>query len=55
MLANVAQRDGGAPSLQTPNVKLDGALSTDGAGGVPVHCREWDQIAYKDPSQLKQF
>ena len=26
------------PSLETPKVRLDGALSTDGAVGVPVHC-----------------
>jgi len=26
-------------SLETPRVSLDGALSTDGAVGVPVHCR----------------
>ena len=25
--------------MQTPKVRLDGALSTDGAVGVPVHCR----------------
>ena len=36
-----------APSLQTPKVGLDGAVSTDGAVGVPVHCREWDQMAFK--------
>ena len=27
-LAQVAQRDGGAPSLETFNVRLDGILST---------------------------
>jgi len=32
--------------------KMDGALSTGGAVGVPVHCREWDQMASKDPLQL---
>ena len=31
-------RGGGAPSLETAKVRLDGALSTDGAVGVPVHC-----------------
>ena len=31
-----------APSLQTLQVRLDGALSTDGAVGVPAHCRELD-------------
>ena len=30
---------GDAPSLQTPKVRLDRALSTDGAVGAPVHCR----------------
>ena len=29
-----------ALSLQMPKVMLDGALSTDGAVSVPVHCRE---------------
>ena len=29
----------GVPSLQMPKARLDGALSTDGAVGVPVHCR----------------
>ena len=28
----------------------DGALSTDGAVGVPVHCREWDQMSLRAPS-----
>ena len=42
--AEVAQRGGGAPSLQTPKVR-GWALSTDGAVGVSVHCREWDQRA----------
>ena len=32
-----------------------GALSTDGAVGVPVHCREWDQLAFNDSFQLKRF
>jgi len=49
-LGAVAQRGGGAPSLQAGKVRLDGALSTDGAVGVPVHCREWDQMACKVPS-----
>ena len=40
-----------APSLETPKVRLDGALSTDGAVGVPVHCREWDQMDFKGPFQ----
>ena len=38
-VAQVAQRGGHAPSLQTAKVKLDGAVSTDGAVGVPVQCR----------------
>ena len=28
------------PSPQTPKVRPDGALSTDAAVGVPVHCRD---------------
>jgi len=28
-----------APSLEIPAVRLDRALSTDGAVAVPVHCR----------------
>jgi len=38
-VAQVAQRGGGAPSLQTAKVRRDGALSTAGAVAVPVHCR----------------
>jgi len=30
-------------------------MSTDGAVGVPVLCRQRDQMAFKDPFQLKQF
>jgi len=30
----------GAPSLEPPKVRQDGALSTDGVVGVPVQCRE---------------
>ena len=30
-----------APSLQSAKVSLDRALSTDGAVGDPVQCREW--------------
>jgi len=44
-----------AQSLQTAKVGLDGALSTDGAVGVPAQCREWDQMALKGPFQLKPF
>jgi len=36
-------------------VRLDGAVRTDGAGVVPVQCREWDQSALKGPFQLKLF
>jgi len=49
-----AQRGGGAPSLQTAKVRLDGALSTAGAVAVPVHCREWHQAAFGGPFHLKQ-
>ena len=37
-VAQGAQTGSGAPSLQTPKVR-DGALHTDGAGNVPLHCR----------------
>ena len=42
-------------SLQTAKVRLDGALSTDGAVGVPAHCRQLDLVAFKGPFQLKPF
>ena len=42
----------GAPSLQTPMVRLAGALS---AVGVPSDCRQLDQVAFKGPLQLKRF
>ena len=32
-----------------------GALSTDGAVGVPAHCRGLDQMAFKGPFQLEPF
>ena len=54
-MAQGAQRGGGAPSLHTPTVRLDGALSTDGAVGVPAQCREWDQTAFRSPFQLQLF
>ena len=54
-MAQVAQRGGGAPSLQTAKVRLDGALSTAGAVAVPVHCREWHQAAFEGPFRLKLF
>ena len=41
------------PSLQTAKVRLDGALSTDGAVGVPVQCRELGQMAFKGLFQLQ--
>jgi len=33
----------------------DGAVSTDGAVGVSVHCRQWDYVTLKGPFQVKQF
>ena len=54
-VAQVARRGGGAPSLQTAKVRLDGAVSTDGAVGIPVHCRGLDWMAFKDPFQLRWF
>ena len=50
-----AQRGGGAPSLQTAKVRLDGALSTAGAVAVPVHCREWHQAAFEGPFPLPRL
>ena len=52
-MARGAQRGGGATSLHTPTVRLDGALSADGAVGVSAQCREWDQTAFRGPFQLK--
>jgi len=54
-VAQVAQRGGGTPSLQTAKVRLDGALSTAGAVAVPVHCRGIGLMTFKSPYQLKQF
>ena len=51
-VAQVARRGGGAPSLQTAKVRLDGAVSTDVAVGVPVHCRGLDWMASRSPFQL---
>jgi len=31
------------------------AVSTDGAVGVRVHCRQWDQMAFGGPFKLKCF
>ena len=33
----------------------DGAVSSDGAVGVPVCCRQWDKMAFRGPFQLKHF
>ena len=38
--------------LETAKVRLNGALSTDGAVGVSVHCRGW---TFKAPFQPKPF
>ena len=38
-----------------PRSELDGALSTDGAVGVPLHCRECNRMAFKCPCQLKRL
>ena len=37
------------------DIRLDRALSTDGALGVPIHCGEWDQMAFNGPFQLRKF
>ena len=52
-VAWVAQRGGGAPSLQTAKVRLDGTVSTDGAVGVPMHCRGLEWMAFRGHFQLK--
>lgn len=31
-------------------IELEGALSTGGAVGVSVHCKEWDRTALGGPS-----
>ena len=46
--------EGGAPSLQALRSGW-GALSTDGAVGVPARCRGLGQMAFKGPFQLKPF
>ena len=51
--AQAAQRGGGAPSLQTAEVRERGALSTAGAVGVPAQSRQWQQTAFKVPSDAK--
>ena len=55
MLAQAAQRGGGVLSLETPKIRLDRALSTDGTVGVPVQCRGLGQVAFKGLFQLRQF
>jgi len=42
------------PSFRHPKAE-NGAVSTDGAVGVPAQCREWDQMAFRGPFQLKPF
>ena len=51
-LAQVAQRSGGHPIPRDTQGQA-GPLSIDGAVGVPVQCKEWDQMACKGPFQLK--
>ena len=33
----------------------DGAVSSAGAVGVSVHCRQWEQMAFGGPFQLQPF
>jgi len=40
---------------QTAKVRLEGALSTDGAMGIPVQCRGLDRTAFKGPFQLNSM
>lgn len=54
-LAQVAQKGGGSPSLETFKIRLGEVLSADGAVGVPVHCRALDEMAFKNPFHLKRF
>lgn len=45
-----------AHQLQSDSpARLDRAVSTDGAVGIPVRCREWDQMALIGLFQLKRF
>jgi len=46
-------RDGGYSIPGDTQGQAGGALSTDGAVCVPVHCREWDQKLCKIPSNSK--
>ena len=53
MIGVVRQRhrdEVGAPSLQALRSGW-GALSTDGAVGVPAHCRGLGQMAFKGPDR----
>ena len=43
------------PNSQSHSRSGDGALSTDGAMNIPVHCGEWDWKDFKGPFQLKPF
>ena len=52
-LHRLCREVGDAPPLHTPKVRLDGAVSTDGAVGIPVHRRGSDQMAFKGPFHLK--
>jgi len=36
-------------------VRLDRALSTDGAVGVPAQCGGWDQVAFRVPSNSNRY
>ena len=49
-MAQAAQRGGAAPSLQTAEVRERGALSAAGAVGVPAQSRQWEQTAFRIPS-----
>lgn len=50
-MAQVEQTGVGALSLQRVKIRLDEALSTDGA----VQRRELDQMAFHGPFQIKQL
>ena len=54
-VARAPQRGGGAPSLRTAKVRPDGAVSTDGAVGVPVRCRGLEGMAVRGPFQLQPY
>lgn len=48
-----AWRGGGCLTFGDTHGQTGGTVSTDGAVGVRVHCREWEQMAFKSPLQLK--